>query len=116
MEDLGYEFYASEFGGALDEEAFAKARGRGLARLRWLTGRMQPPQAHERAWRLAWCALTDRAAHADTRGEIASETVGSTSVTYSAAVQAASDYDAAAPYLALTGLLYQGVGRAPHAL
>lgn len=116
MADLTYEFYAEQFGGTLDEAAFVAARGRGLARLRWLTGRMEPPQAHEQAWRLAWCALTERAAHADTRGEIASESVGSTSVTYSAAVQAATDYDAAAPYLALTGLLYQGVGRCPRAL
>ena len=47
---------------------------------------------------------------------MASESVGSTSVTYAVGSWQATDYAAVAPWLSGTGLLYQGIGGGPHAL
>ncbi len=111
-----YAMYAGEYGGSMGEGEFARALPRALARLRAVTGRREPPERLEREWQLAWCALADEEGRTTIRTPVASESVGSTSVTYAVGSWQATDYAAVAPWLSGTGLLYQGIGGGPHAL
>lgn len=107
-----YEFYASAHRGSATEEQFsaalplAAARARDIVRCERIPARCRAPYLH------AVCALVDRVAGIDARGTVRSETVGSTSLTYADADAGASfaDADAVRPWLAGTGLLYQGLG------
>lgn len=105
-----YEFYRSEHKGALDQEAFERALPTASARARELAPR-DVPDALSEAYMHAVCALADRAAGADERGRVSSETVGGTSVAYADAGEGGfTDMDAVKPWLAGTGLLYRGIG------
>lgn len=101
------EYSGKLFRGALGEDAFIAALPRARARLTALTG-SEVPAEHEEAWKGALCAVVDRCGGADEPG-VVSETIGSTSVSYDESRYAASDLDAAAPWLAGTGLLYRGL-------
>lgn len=103
-----YAFYTGEYMGTAEEAAFNVALPSAVARASAVV--MRPvPEAVEKAWLMAVCAMVDRVTGIDARGLIASETVGSTSVTYTADYVAASDYTAVYPYLAGTGLLCRAV-------
>lgn len=107
-----YGFYGGAHAGALSEEAFEAALPLAMARLRALVG-PDATEAHAEALMHAACALADRVAGLDRSGELASETVGSTSVAYAQASQggrASGDYDAVLPWLAGTGLLCRALG------
>lgn len=110
-----YVFYASVYGGTLPEEDFSKLRGRASAYLASITlGRSSLPALPETTRNsvdMALCAVVDAMHKAENGGEIASETNDGISVTYAAKVQQTEQqrlYDAAASYLAWTGLLYRG--------
>ena len=112
LPEPGYAFYRDEHKGPLDEEGFEGALPLAMARLRAIVG-TEAPEGHEDALMHAACALAERAAGLDRSGELAGETVGSTIVTYAQSAQggrAAGDYDAAAPWLAGTGLLCRALG------
>lgn len=106
-----FAFYRDGHAGRLDEGAFAAALPEAMARLRLLAGDEVPERCRD-AYMHAACALADRAAGLDRSGEVASETVGSTSLTYArtAPSRAQGDYEAALPWLAGTGLLCRAVG------
>lgn len=101
------EYSGDLYRGTLGEAAFAAALPRARARLIGLTG-ADVPGEHAEAWKGALCAVVDRAAGVDAPG-VKSETVGSTSVTYDESRSGSTDLDAAAPWLAGTGLLYRGL-------
>lgn len=106
--ELTYDYYANTYGGAASEEMFTTALHKARCRLAAvIQGEIRADV--EDAYRMALCAVIDRVAQLDTRGAIASESVGSTSVSYSSAVQSMTDYDAVYGYLSGTGLLYRGV-------
>lgn len=106
--ELTFEEYSGDlYRGRLEEDAFGAALPRARARLVELTG-TEVPEAHERAWKGALCAVVDRVGGADEPG-VRSETVGSTSVTYDESRYSATDLDAVSPWLAGTGLLYRGL-------
>ena len=107
--ELAYAFYRDEYRGAMDEGRFDAALPSARARLSSMTG-ADVPAEHAEAWLMALCALCDRAGGEDRSGTVKSETVGSTSLTYSDASAASTDYDASVPWLAGTGLLYRGAG------
>lgn len=103
-----YVFYADVHRGAMDPAAFESSLAEAGARLRYVTGRQAPPERCAEAWKHAWCELADRVGGADRSGLLASETVGSTSVSYAQAAQMGreeGDYAAVLPWLAGTGLL-----------
>ena len=105
--ELTYREYAGEvYRGGLDESAFYVALPAARARLCALTGTDVPDRCAE-AWKRALCALVDRAT--ERPDGVKSETVGSTSVTYTDERAGAGDLEAVAPYLAGTGLLYRGL-------
>ena len=107
-----YGFYGAEHAGALGEEEFEAALPLAMARLRALVG-ARAPEEHADALRHAACAHADRAAGLDRSGELASETVGSTSVAYAQSAQGgrhSGDYGAVLPWLAGTGLLCRALG------
>lgn len=107
-----YEFYAGRHMGKASEEEFSRALPLAAARARAIVqGDAVPPRCTE-PYLHAVCALVDRVAGIDSRGTVRSETVGSTSVTYADADAGAAftDADAVRPWLAGTGLLYQGLG------
>ncbi len=111
--ELAYAFYRDEYRGAMDEGRFDAALPSARARLSSMTG-ADVPAEHAEAWLMALCALCDRAGGqpgaSGAPAGLKSETVGSTSFTYTDAAAAESDYDAALPWLAGTGLLYRGAG------
>lgn len=105
-----YEFYATEHRGKGSPEQFEGALPEAAARARLLVASADVPDRCADAYMHAVCALVDRVSGIDARGTVASETVGSTSVTYAESAAASTDYDAALPWLAGTGLLYAGSG------
>lgn len=105
-----YEFYATEHRGRAPMEVFADALPEAAARARLVVGSADVPERCAAGYMHAVCALVDRVAGIDSRGTVASETVGSTSVTYTESAASSTDYDAVLPWLAGTGLLYVGTG------
>ena len=106
---LTHQDYAGDlYRGKLSEDAFYDALPAATARLVELTG-TDVPTRYAEAWKRALCALVDRVGGLDGSGRVASETVGSTSITYADAVIGTTDYDAVVPYLSGTGLLYMGL-------
>lgn len=112
MISVAYSFYASVYHGALPEEDFLRNAVRAGAFLDDLTsGKANdalPEDTLVKA-QLAFCALCDAYAEEATGG-IASETNDGISVTYAARQGTAEQRlrNAAAPFLAGTGLLYRG--------
>ena len=111
--ELTYETYRDEYRGQMEEGDFDAALPSATARLTAITGGDVPEQ-NEHAWLMALCAVCDRAGGrpgaAGAPAGVKSETVGGTSVSYTDAASAESDFDAALPWLAGTGLLYRGAG------
>lgn len=110
-----YEYYAAVYGGALGQADFERHARRAAAYLDQITfgraARVTDGPARARL-RDACCAVIDECAREAQGGEVASETVGKWSRTYQASGRTAAGrrYDAAALYLAGTGLLYRGCG------
>lgn len=105
-----YEFYATVHRGRASMEDFADALPEAAARARLLVASADVPERCADAYMHAVCALVDRVSGIDSRGTVASETVGSTSVTYTESAASSTDYDAVLPWLAGTGLIYAGSG------
>lgn len=106
---LAYSFYADDHRGALGEDAYMDALPAATAALVAITGD-EVPERCERQWLHALCALVD--AHASVGGAhrgVTSEHVGNTTLTYTAEAAQESDYEVVRPWLAGTGLLYQGL-------
>ena len=103
-----YADYRDKYRGRMEEGDFEAALPSARARLVAITGAEVPEGAAE-AWSMALCAMCDHVAGADGSG-LKSETVGSTSYAYADARAGATGYDAVAPWLAGTGLLYRGAG------
>ena len=104
---LTYERYAERHLGRLDREAFEAALPAATARLTGLTGD-DVPERHEPRWLDALGVLCDRVAQGRA-ANVTSERVGETTLSFDAAASGACDYDVVRPYLAPTGLLWQGV-------
>lgn len=107
-----FDFYQVEHRGKLDEDAFFVAEPLAVARLEAITGHVDEGNRNADRWLHAACAMVDRVAGGDASGTVASETVGSTSVTYAQAAQMSreeADYRAVLPWLAGTGLLCQAL-------
>lgn len=104
-----YEFYSERHMGEMDEERFARALPLALAKAREMVAPDVPDDLAD-AYMHAVCALADRVGGQDRTGLVQSETVGSTSFTYTdAAAASGTDADAVRPWLAGTGLLYRGI-------
>lgn len=106
-----YGFYVSDHGGEAAQEEFSRALPEALARMRLVVPADDVPESLASAYMHAVCALVDRVSGIDARGTVASETVGSTSVTYADAASGAgfTDADAARPWLQGTGLMWRGL-------
>lgn len=115
-----YAFYQG-FGGQLSEADFLRLRAQAWAYLEALTmGRVNsalPGPAAERVKR-ACCAVADEYAAQEQGGEVASASNDGYSETYAGSGRTAAQrlYDAAALHLAVTGLLYAGMGGCCHAV
>ena len=111
-----YEFYRDVyFMGTLPEEAFRRLVGQAWAYLEALTmGRADRalPEAMAKKVKLACCAIVDEYALQERGGEIASATNDGYQETYVSSGRTFQQrlYDAAAMWLAPTGLLYAGMG------
>ncbi len=111
-----YDFYANQYGGALDEGGFDAALPHAVAYVR---GRIWPndPRTAPRAWRMAVCAACDvDAAYGFTggSGSLASVTTGTVSMSFGGAGDGSSwEADMARAVdgrLSGTGLLFMGIG------
>jgi len=120
MLTVDYDFYTDTFHGTLEEDDFIRLSVFAAAYLDELTlGRIteELSDTAKQLVSLALCAVCDARAMDERRDGIASETNDGISVSYitsGSAVGAASPgamrlYNAAALYLAPTGLLYRGV-------
>lgn len=105
--ELTYERYSKRHLGRLDRERFDAALPRATARLVDLTGE-DVPGRWEGRWLDALGVLCDRVAQGRS-ANVTSERVGETTLSFDAAASGACDYDVVRPYLAATGLLWQGV-------
>lgn len=114
IDGFSYRFYTQTYCGGMSPEAFSAASVRANAYLDTLTlgksERRGLPDAVLAKLRLAACAVADAIVKNDS-GVIASESNDGISVTYARAQDTDSQrlYNAAAQYLAPTGLLYRGV-------
>ena len=116
-----YSYYTTTFyGDLIPEDSFDKYITRASDYVDRLTMGRAASYTADEAVKKAACAvaeqycLIDRARISIANGEIASESVGSHSVSYRSSVETAASleaslYDIAAGYLANTGLLYRGV-------
>lgn len=116
MINVDYIFYAGDYHGSLSMDEFERLSVFASAFLDDLTmGRIREdlPEETLRRVKLAHCAIVDAKSAAERRDGVAAESNDGISVTYaepSAAAGARRFYEAAALYLAPTGLLYRGVG------
>lgn len=117
-----YAFYTDEFfGSVISEEDFDKYATRASDYIDYLTmGKAKAYEDTNGALAKACCAVAEQIANSDSItasigvAEIASETVGSHSVSYRSSVELKAGLDAAMlsaaqMYLTPTGLLYRGV-------
>lgn len=107
-----YSFYVTEYHGALSEAEFSRQAVPALAYLDMLTlGRINRPSPEhvQHKVKLALCAVVDVQAQQEA-GEITSESNDGISVTYAKrdGTDGQRRFNAAALYLANTGLLYRG--------
>jgi len=116
MLTVSYEFYQDTFHGTLSEEAFEQSAVFATAYVDELTMGNVPDDPDESTAlrvRLAVCAVADLHAVQETRTGIAAESNDGISVTYASGTGSDSAgaqlYNAAAVYLAQTGLMYRGV-------
>ncbi len=110
MLTVDYEFYTGTYHGTLTEDEFTRASVFASAYLDELTlGRITDAQSgtDRQAVKLALCAVCDARAVDERRDGIAAESNDGISVSYEKST--GSLYNAAALYLAPTGLLYRGV-------
>ena len=111
---VDYSFYAGVFHGTLPEKDFSRCAVFASAYLDELTGGKcsgsMPEQTLAKA-KMAFCAVAEAYAVNGQGGEIAAEANDGVSVSYRSAATTPAQrlYDAAAVYLASTGLLYRGV-------
>ena len=111
--ELTYSWYREVHHGSLGEDAFTGALPLATARLVAIAGD-EVPERCEAAWLHALCALADAGATVGgPHSGVSSEHVGNTTLTYTAEAAAESDYEVVRPWLAGTGLLYQGLCRRP---
>lgn len=103
---VDYSFYSEVYQGLADESMFEHALIIATAQLIEITGD-DVPERHFKSWQLALCSLIDF--ETDGSKDIQAEHVGATSITYSQSHINKSVIDNVRPYLAHTGLLYQGV-------
>lgn len=103
---VDFNFYSTVYQGLADESTFNRALISASAQLVEITGE-DIPQKHAKSWQLALCSLIDW--DTDSSKGVQSEHVGATSVTYSQEYATRCAIDNVRPYLAHTGLLYQGV-------
>ena len=117
MLTVDYEFYKDTFHGQMSESDFNRLSVYASAYVDELTmGRVSadlPEDTQHRA-KMALCAVADASRLTELGGGVASETNDGISVTYVAGVSMAKSegrrlYEAAALFLAPTGLLYRGV-------
>lgn len=104
-----YEFYQGEYRGELSENEFERLIVPATAYVDMITfGRASEVQST--AAKLATCAVVDEAA-AQEKPEMSSQTVGPWTQNYTTSNKGKDrrKYDAAAVYLAGTGLLYRGL-------
>ena len=111
---VDYSFYAGVFHGTLTEKDFTRCAVFASAYLDTVTdGRCSGVLSEQtaRKVKLAFCAVADAYAANERGGDIAAESNDGVSVSYRGATGTAAQrlYDAAAAYLAPTGLLYRGV-------
>ena len=112
-----YAYYSQEYGGTMPEADFKRLSRQASAFLDKVTfDRIAAgqPEAVMKKVRAACCAVADAYLLNEQGGGVASETNDGVSVTYVAGVSNAKTegrrlYEAAALYLAHTGLLYRGV-------
>ncbi len=107
-----YDFYSTNHAGKLALADFTAALPLACAKLEAMTGEVDSTSVWADRWMHAACALVDRVAGLDVAGTVASETVGSTSVTYAAGTQMSreqGDLAAVLPWLTGTGLLCSAV-------
>lgn len=111
-----YVFYQEVYHGTMSENDFSRLIFRASIYVRRLIfGRDQAclPSTMEDRVRMAQCAVVDAMLKNEQGGGIVSETNDGVSVTYAASKSTATDgqrlYQAAAEFLADTGLMFQGV-------
>lgn len=108
-----FDFYQVEHRGRLSEDAFWDALPLAVAKTEALAGPLREAGEHADRWCHAACAMADLVAGAVGGGTLASETVGSTSLTYSQKAQRSpeeAERAAVEPWLAGTGLLCRALG------
>lgn len=108
-----YDFYEVEHRGTLPQDAFMAALPLAVAKTEALAGPCPDCGPVADRWRHAACAMADLAAGVGGGGTLASETVGSTSLTYSQKAQRSpeeAEWAAVLPWLAGTGLLCRAMG------
>lgn len=108
-----YDFYQVEHRGTLQEDAFWAALPLAVAKTEALAGPYRQAGCHADRWCHAACAMVDLLSGAGGCGTLASETVGSTSVTYAQKAQRSAEdaeYAAVEPWLSGTGLLCRALG------
>ncbi len=111
---VDYSFYTGSFHGTLSESEFERCAVFAAAYLEELTGGKCSgtlPEQTAAKVKLAFCAVAEAHAVNAQGGEVAAEANDGISVSYrsTATAPAMRLYDAAAAYLAPTGLLYRGV-------
>lgn len=110
---VDYEFYLNSYHGTMAEDDFNREVVRASAYIDMITMNRITDSVLRRfsdEIRLATCAACDVYCTTEKGGEIASESVGSWSRTYSNTGKTAQQklQDAAEPYLIMTGLLFKG--------
>lgn len=109
-----YSFYTGSFHGTLPEDEFERCAVFAAAYLEELTGGKCSgtlPEQTAAKVKMAFCAVAEAYAVNGQGGEVAAEANDGVSVSYRSAATTSAQrlYDAAAVYLAATGLLYRGV-------
>lgn len=115
VQEVTYDFYATQYGGTLDEGGFMAALPHALAFAR---GRIWPnqPERDPGAWRMAVCAACDVDAaygFSGGSGSLSSVTTGTVSMSFGGQGGGTWEADMARAVdgqLAGTGLLFMGLG------
>ena len=110
-----YTYYTGTYGGSIPGEDFSRLSRQASAYLDSVTfgraGRSHPENIQEKI-KDACCAVADIMFKRDQGGELTAQAVGSWSKSFAGSGKTLDQqqYDAAAMYLAMTGLMYQGGG------
>lgn len=126
MSYADYDFYTEQYGGILIDEAdFPRLAVRASNYIDQITLNRAQERLELTEVRMCCCALAEqiqaieRAQNAAQSGELKSESVGAYSVSYVTSIDTlkgsqAELYSTAREYLAMTGLLYRGLGICTH--